>query len=617
MSVPRAFPRAAAVRRRDGCMRSTPQLDRLNCDVLVIGGGFAGAWAALGAAEAGSSVILVDKAFVSRSGASTVSGGVTTAPLEDGELEEWVEEVVRLSDYTADEDWTRQLLLDQTQRVRDYEAWGVPIVRDTEGRLDRRKSRGMVKLRCIQYAPKAAMEALRERAVAAGARVIDRLSITELLTSDAQLPTQGVVCGAIGFDTRSGQPVVINAKNTILTTGPQSIKGFRPIDNVTGDGFAMGYQVGARCADMEFAVSGTFSVFTADGRQYRFGNFNVALAHGAVLVNRDGHRFMEEVDPERLERSELNRVVAAFIREIREGRGPVYIDLTQCDDTYWAALVEARGGKASGALLSGEIPDPREHPLVIEPSISFWNGGKGGFHIDLECRTSLGGLYAAGGVARNSAVGRHSSAGTPTAWCKVSGYRAGAAAGQASSTQEQARPPEAYVEERVAAMLAPLGRIGAYSTDAVHERLARITGTTIDLVVQNGPGIERSLVDLAGLVELLPEVTVEDPHELVKFHEAEAALEGARLVYVSMLDRTESRESFYREDYPVTDNGEWRVWHTMERTPTGDRLGREPIPHDRYTYRPPATAGGRKVSPLASILGDPDSTYLDPEPSEV
>jgi succinate dehydrogenase/fumarate reductase flavoprotein subunit len=574
-------------------------VQHLTCDVLVVGGGFAGVWAALGAAESGASVILAEKAYVSRSGASTVSGGVTTAPLREGELEDWVEEIVRLSDYTADENWTRQLLLDQTDRVNDYLRWGVPISRDAAGELDRRKSRGMIKLRCIKYQPKRAMEILRERVLAAGAQVHDRLVVTELVTSDAMLPTAGRVCGAVGFDARSGQPVAVQAKTVILATGPQSFKGFRPIDNVTGDGFAIGYRAGARCADMEFAVSGTFSVFTADGRQYRFGNFNVALAHGAILTNRLGERFMTKHDPERLERSELNRVVGAFIKEILDGRGPVYIDLTVADGGLWDALAEARGGK-HGALLSGEVGDPRNRPLVIEPSISFWNGGKGGFLVDLDCRTTVAGLYAAGGVARNSPVGRHASAGTPTAWAKVSGYRAGLAAAKESAGQHPAADP-AHLDGLAREAVAPLGRPGGFTADGVHERLARIAGTTIDLVVQNASRIEHALAELTGLRSLLPDIAVGSPHELVKYHEAVGAVEGARLVYRSMLDRTESRESFYREDYPLTDNIEWRCWHTIERTVDGDKLGKLPIPYDRYRYQPPP--GDRAFSPLATILG--------------
>jgi succinate dehydrogenase/fumarate reductase flavoprotein subunit len=64
-------------------------IEKFETDVLIIGGGFAGAWAALRAAELGARVVLVDKAYVSRSGASTISGGITTCPLDSDDLDVW------------------------------------------------------------------------------------------------------------------------------------------------------------------------------------------------------------------------------------------------------------------------------------------------------------------------------------------------------------------------------------------------------------------------------------------------------------------------------------------------------------------------------------------------
>ena len=98
-----------------------------------------------------------------------------------------------------------------------------------------------------------------------------------------------------------------------------------------------------------------------------FGNYNVALAHGARLVNALGERFMERYDPIRFERSELSRVIAAFAKELKDGRGPVFIDLRNCDEDYWDSLVQI-GRKKASILLSDRIPDPRTTLLPIEPT---------------------------------------------------------------------------------------------------------------------------------------------------------------------------------------------------------------------------------------------------------
>jgi len=577
-------------------MSDDGQAVTIDCTVLVIGGGFGGAWAALKAAERIPGVVLVDKAYVSRSGASTMSGGVTTAPQPEDDLDQWVEELSVLGGYEADQDWTRALITDQMQRVADLDSWGVPIVKDAAGVIKRIKSRGMLAVRALQYAPRLAMEALRERADAAGARIMDKVEIVELLTSDGLYPTKGRVVGAIGFDVRTGTPYVIRAKRVILATGPLAIKGFHPVDNDTGDGFAMGYRVGGRFVDMEFATGGTFSFVWAG---YRFSNYNIAVGHGARLINAAGERFMERYDPVRYERSELNRVVAAFLKEIMDGRGPVYLDLTHVDDDYWTALDRALAGRPS-ILKSGRIPDPRLHPLPIEPGWSFWNGGKGGLQLDLTCHTSVPGLMAAGGVARNAGVGRHGSAGTPTAWAMVSGARAGVAAAEDALTEDEPELPDGLVDDLLRRMLRPLRDGDLMSMDKLHGEVCDIMGSQMELMCQNEGRIREALVRTRALRDRLDGLRVADVHELVKFHEAKNTLDSFELIYSCMDDRKESRESFYREDYPYTDDGGWLCWHTATRVEDGISFDKQEIPFWRYRFRPPRLA--TYLSPIAAIM---------------
>src|SRR4051794_22143364 len=179
-------------------------MERHEADVLIIGGGFAGTWAALRAAEVGASVVLVDKAYVSRSGASTMSGGITTCPLDSDDLDVWAEEFITRGGYMCDQRWSYQLLVGQRERVKDYERWGVPISRDEKGNIRRFASRGMVNVRGMQYQPKAAMREMRRRITDLGVKIIDRVCITDLVTSDGCWPTRGAVAGAVGFHVHSG-----------------------------------------------------------------------------------------------------------------------------------------------------------------------------------------------------------------------------------------------------------------------------------------------------------------------------------------------------------------------------------------------------------------------------
>ncbi|CAN0444198.1 unnamed protein product, partial [Phaeothamnion confervicola] len=253
-----------------------------------------------------------------------------------------------------------------------------------------------------------------------GVRIVDRVFVTELVTSDGCWPTGGVVSGCVGFNVYTGQFIVVRAKRTIVATGMIAMKGTHRVDNDTGDGVAMALRAGARLVDMEFTFGGTFNVLL---KRFDFPSYNVAVAHGARLINAHGERFMRHHDPERLERGELSNVVAAFAKEIAEGRGPVFVDLRHVDDSYWEDIAKLhRGGSV---LLSGHVPDPKLNPLPIEPTWGLWACGRSGLQIDLGCRTNVPGLLAAGAAAKNNATGTHASAGSPTAFCKVSGWYAG------------------------------------------------------------------------------------------------------------------------------------------------------------------------------------------------
>ena len=88
------------------------------CDVLVIGGGFAGTWAALRAKDFVDNVALVDKARVAKSGMSTFAAGVQFCPTEDDDLDVWKKEIVESSEYFANQDWVDIFLQNQINRIK-------------------------------------------------------------------------------------------------------------------------------------------------------------------------------------------------------------------------------------------------------------------------------------------------------------------------------------------------------------------------------------------------------------------------------------------------------------------------------------------------------------------
>jgi succinate dehydrogenase / fumarate reductase flavoprotein subunit len=580
-------------------LNSTAESEQIDADVLVLGGGFGGAWAALRASELGARVVLVEKAHVSRSGASTMSGGITTCPIDSDDLSVWAEEFISHGAYMCDQAWTWQLLEGARERVKTIASWGVPISRDADGTIRRFASRGMIDVRCMQYQPKKTMEELRRRLLANGVRICDRVAVVDLFTSDGAHPTTGSITGALGFGVRDGKTYVFRAKRTVLAMGVMAMKGKWHIDNVTGDGAAIAYRAGARLVDLEMGCGGTFTVLM---KHYDLGGYNVAVAHGARLINAQGERFMEKYDPVRFERSELSRVVAAFVKEINDGRGPCYIDLRPCDASYWSDL-ESLWARGSQILLSDQIPNPRENPLLIEPQWGAWAHGMSGVQIDLQCRANLDGLFATGSNAKNKATGTHSSAGSPTAFAMNSGYYAGQTA--AYEARELTMPVLIAddVRSMIEAMRAPLTRpVGTLSPDDIHDQMAWLETSVVDGVLNNAAKLYHKLEVVEEMEAALATCYAPDPHELAKFHEARNIVEFARAQYLSALDRTESRESFYREDFPETNDDAWFVWHGITRTPAGvPAFDREPIPLEGAALQP-ASRGGRRLSPVAAMM---------------
>ncbi len=570
-------------------------IEVLQTDVLVIGGGFAGTWASLRAADLGASVTLVDKAYVSKSGASTMSGGITTCPLDTDDLDLWAREFIERGDYMCDQRWTYQLLEGQRERVKDYERWGVPISRAEDGSIRRFASRGMIDVRGMQYQPKAAMRELRRRITARGVRILDRMHITELVTADGRWPSTAGIIGAVGFNIYTGQFTFINARRTIVATGMIAMKGTHRVDNDTGDGVAMAFRAGARLVDMEFTFGGTFNVLM---KKFDFPSYNVAVAHGARLINAKGERFMERHDPLRLERGELSNVVAAFAKEIVEGRGPVYVDLRHVDASYWTDI--ARLHRGGSILLSEHVPDPKVNPLPIEPTWGLWASGRSGLQIDLDARTDLPGLLAAGSAAKNDATGTHASAGSPTAFAKVSGWHAGQTAAVESRESQSARPAAGVIEMLQEKAFEPLRRAqGRRSVDQLHDDLARLESSVVKSMILSELRLNELLCGARDVADAMDHTRAQDLHDLVKWHEARNVALNAQIVYRSALDRTESREQFYREDFPMTDP-DWFCWHGVRSAGEDFVFDKQAFPQEGARFFPQKQESG--LGPIGVIM---------------
>ncbi len=552
----------------------------IDTDVLVIGGGSAGCWAAISAKESADRVILIDKAVVARSGASTFTNS-QLAPTPEGERDSWLAEIVEAGEYLNDQEWVRTLLLEQRLRVEEMAGWGVPFERDDAGGLRYTPGRGHKNTRMIMCNGHRLMEAMKKKALASGVELIPRVMAVELLTSDGKYPTQGKVIGAVGFHTQEGDFLVFRAGAVVLTTGIMDSKlKVLYSDNLTGDGPAMGYRAGADLMGMEFCMVPKITRY--EGKYYGGGS-SLLQGFGAKFINGLGE---EVTSPELKNRARIGYLCQAFAKEHYEGRDPVCLDMTMFTPEQIAMVKKLLPSQMKPLLKAGV--DFGKHPLVIDPVISIGSpSGQAGIRIDTDCRSSLPGLFAAGAAARNTVHGTYSVGGINMAFNNVSGYRAGRNAARYAKEVGRQEPAKKHIEAVEKSIFAPLNRAEGMNPDEAIARFHKITIPAPVSIFKREKRLKEALAGLRILASELGQLKAKDVHELVKAREIINLVLVAELVFMAALERKESRDTHYREDYPYRDDREWLKWIIMSRG-EGDeiRVRQEPVPFDRYPLKP-------------------------------
>jgi succinate dehydrogenase/fumarate reductase flavoprotein subunit len=498
-----------------------------DADVLVLGGGPAGTWAALAAARAGAAVVLADKGFCGTSGA-TASGGnnLWYVPPEPAAREESIRQYEKAGGMITDRSWMARTLELTWEQVGQLADWGYPFPTDSRGQVRRSSLQGP------EY-----MRLMRLQVKRAGVTILDQSPALELLTD-----ADGVVSGARGTRRQYGDETwETRAGAVILATGGCAfLSGALGCNPDTGDGHLMAAELGAELSGMEFSgVFGMAPAFGAQtkGRMYQFARYY--QADGTPVDIPEGLGTRPDIARAALDGPVLARLELAppsIHEHLRWAQPNFFLPFDKAGVDPFADLFEVR--------------------FVLEGTVR----GTGGIVLAGDgCETSVPGLYAAGDAAtRELVTGSRSGGGSHNgAWAMSSGTIAGRAAAKfakravAAPRDLRSAARAGIPEPGAGAALAAPPR-GTLSPDEVIANVQAEVLTPAKCLFRTAVSLNESLSRLDEVwADQVPRIGPDRGRQ--KAREAAALAAHARWMYRSSLARPESRGIHRREDYPDTD----------------------------------------------------------------
>lgn len=578
-------------------MEKKLETEELQTDILIIGGGTAGCFAALTlAAESGYEVLIAEKANIKRSGCLAAGVNAINAYIVKGKTpQDYVDYARKDAEGIVRED----LLLTAAKRFNRVtarmEELGLVILKDEHGEYVARGNRN-IKINGENFKPLLAQAVQEKEQI----QIWNYLNITDLLVKDNR------VCGAVGFSIREEKAVVIHAKAVLVATGGAAglyrpnnpgfsrHKMWYPPFN-TGAGYAMGLRAGAEMTsfEMRFIALRCKDTIAPTGTIAQGVHAKQINSKGVVYENQYGLTTSQRV--------------YGTVKENQLGNGPCYLQTTGLTDKQNEELLKAYLNMAPSQTLkwleSGKMPG--EQDVEIQGTEPYIVGGHtaSGFWVDTDRQTTVCGLYAAGDVA----------GGCPQKY--VTGALAeGEIAAQAIQRQldqsslqkvEDAQktlegPADQPVETdeiraQIRAVLAQYNQIcsfggGQFSIDELEEAMQKVmdeyAGGISNHYQYNEKQLDLAREKIGQLMELSQSVKASDMHELLFAYELKERLLVCQALIAHLKARKETRWHAFNEnlDYPNTDEAYVKYVNSRLKDGKMQVFLRDIVKEERYEH---------------------------------
>ncbi|MDZ4849221.1 MAG: L-aspartate oxidase [Pirellulaceae bacterium] len=503
-------------------------------DVLIIGGGLAGLRAAH-EIDPKLQTIVITKDRLEESNSSYAQGGIASVWDPEDRFDNHVQDTLTAGGSLCDPTVVSMVVQEAPERVAELMKWGTRFDA-SNGELVLGREGGHSHQRIIHALGDATGKEVM-RAMMSHTRGLSNVQIWEATFTIDLLTHAGRCCGAV-VSKQGSPPMLIWAKETILSTGGCG-QVFRESTNprvATGDGHAIAFRAGAKMRDMEFMQFHPTVLYIAGSSRTLITE--AVRGDGAYLIDSTGYRFMSDYDS-RLELAPRDVVSQSIVRQMEKTQSPcVYLMLKHLEPNY----VRKRFPGIDAVCRSFGL-DLTKDSIPVRPGAHYMVGGAA---VDLQGRTSISGLWAAGEVTSSGLHGANRLASNSL----LEGLVYGAAVGRGASASA--------LQSQISTTVLPISsKINAHVPESIDITDIR---NSVRSVMWRNVGVQRRadrLEDALQTTQHLASFVLAQSFDTVEGWELQNLLTVSLMMSTFALARNESRGVHLRVDFPDLDEANW------------------------------------------------------------